>query len=813
MDDFKNLLSLFHDSNDENIRKQAENTINQMQNENKYLFIEMVQNVLNLSDHSDLFLDAICLILARKNLSLSVNDCPLNHLNDNVIYNLIQKSIFFFDHNNPVIRSNAAFLFSEILLNDQVINSKFNTCQIVIQLFKNPSSPIIIEPLFLITNDFCRFFELNGNFLCSIYSSLPNFFQVNDNNIKIFTLKILNTIIPYMAEIMPSEISNIFNIVFILIYDEPFEIFSLKAKSIALKCLKSIIFHFSPLLDDLMQFFLSHELINIVSFIFKFNEETDEANQIKSEFLFAYISLWKTLIKNVEFPHLISPELLLELVLIVLKIAASSNSLICDHDNIEPSNYAVKLLNNIIVTFPEEFIRPYLENYINQNRTSQKFGERETVISCVSFLISYSSDSYNQSIELDSYNIILQSLNDPIARVRQNAAYCSEIFCSKFGLTEHAIDLIKLIINKISDDSEAAFDFAIALKHLIRHFRLDFPFFKESIMTALKFASSLDIGNSSQGYKILSKIILVNNAESPILFFLLEVVFKIIETTQFDEYHFFKFSILITELLYKLKGKLSSQFEYVWSVLSSATLNSNIEKKSLLILPISSLARAEPERFFPYLDLFGEMINNSLNSDDYFRTGCESLKLLIDSYDIFKFSFIQQILQSILNLIQNNNIKASEKQYIIDLLNVIFKTYSSHFSTTLIIYLNRCIEIVKSCAFEINEWEDFGANASYLSFFTTILRIYTSFIESKNVSLCCQSIFHLLSLVCQASKSNFYILDASISALYILCQRFPGQVNHFFTQNMTLELILRQSMSFEEVDHEMINYIIETLNI
>ena len=96
MDDFKNLLSLFHDSNDENIRKQAENTINQMQNENKYLFIEMVQNVLNLSDHSDLFLDAICLILARKNLSLSVNDCPLNHLNDNVIYNLIQKSIFFF---------------------------------------------------------------------------------------------------------------------------------------------------------------------------------------------------------------------------------------------------------------------------------------------------------------------------------------------------------------------------------------------------------------------------------------------------------------------------------------------------------------------------------------------------------------------------------------------------------------------------------------------------------------------------------------------------------------------------------------------
>ena len=135
----KFVMEIIHDlliqcnSDQTEIRFQAEQAILQMREEDRNLFLQNLSLFLSSNDHSSNTLDALALILAYQTIPFT---CDLNEFNASLIEELLNISSFFFSSNDCTLRSSAGTLFSRIMLNDQISGNKFETIELLLKLFQ-----------------------------------------------------------------------------------------------------------------------------------------------------------------------------------------------------------------------------------------------------------------------------------------------------------------------------------------------------------------------------------------------------------------------------------------------------------------------------------------------------------------------------------------------------------------------------------------------------------------------------------------------------------------------------------------------------
>ena len=126
--------------------------------------------------------------------------------------------------------------------------------------------------------------------------------------------------------------------------------------------------------------------------------------------------------------------------------------------------------------------------------------------------------------------------------------------------------------------------------------------------------------------------------------------------------------------------------------------------------------------------------------------------------------------------------------------------------------LETILPIIENLALELDDWEDFDSNSSYLRFFNGILMIDKENIQQEFQLIACKSIFCILSLVIKCPKMDIYHLDSVVDALYLIGQNFPDLLIEFYQQNLVLEMTLKYSLSVEETDKLKIRSIFDVIN-
>ncbi|KAK8860938.1 hypothetical protein M9Y10_012630 [Tritrichomonas musculus] len=758
------------------IRSQAEQTILKMRYENKNSFLQALFLFLQNNDHSSTYLDNLALILTYQTIPFSSSNI-FNEFDPEIIKNLLVISSSFFSSEDCSLRSSAATVFSNIMLNDQTSGNEFQTLQFFHHLFTNPISPLIIHPLNIIISDYCYYCKVESNFILSILSSLSVFFQIQSPEIDCYCLEIISILIPMMGEIISNEITKLFPL--ILNYCQ-----SIQTKANAFECLSLLVTHYYPFLDKFVPILTSKEFINLIISDNLINDE-DTMN--------SYLSIWKNISKiendyENDIQHFcIIQNSLLDLFPIILKIASSSQFEISNSDVNESSIQANQVLNNICELCIDQ-VKPMLQSFITQFHKSESFGERETTLSCVFFLIQYLNEKFNDDDINNYFILIMNGLNDPVPRVRKNGVYCAELFCDIYGCEkDQSIELMKNVIFKIANDEYVADDAASVVGTF---FSINnFPFFEDSMIALISLSSSLELERSEIAFKSLSKY--VKYSDIPKLQKLLDLLLQPLENSSiFSEFHLYKLIKLLTELIYKLKDQIDDKFDQIWRILTTGASKYPFQ----FVLPISSMARSCQVKFSPFLPSTLDLINNVLNTEN-FELGCTALKIIIKSVNLTDFiPLVASLLESLINVLRNDDFSASNKRMVIEVFDTINKEIHPLFDSI----MNTVLPMIASLSLQLDDWEDFDSNFAYLRFFNGILM--NDEIHKDVKLVVCNSIMHIMKLVINCPKMDIYYIDSVVDALFFSCRQFPDLMNMFYQKNSALEMTLNYCLENEDDD-------------
>ena len=598
----KFVMEIIHDlliqcnSDQTEIRFQAEQAILQMREEDRNLFLQNLSLFLSSNDHSSNTLDALALILAYQTIPFT---CDLNEFNASLIEELLNISSFFFSSNDCTLRSSAGTLFSRIMLNDQISGNKFETIELLLKLFQYPTLPIIIHPLSIVIYDYCYYFpsSIDSSFILLVFESLTVFFQIESSEIDSYCIKIISNLIPSMGEIIVEELEKLFSL--LLQYcQNP----STAAQSF--ECFALIATNFYPLLDDYLLIITSNEFIDLISI----SDELENNNEIINSYLLFWRSISQIEINSVHENHNfhIIENAFYQLMPILLKIASLSQSEVCDSDSNEPSVQAVQTLN-IILSKYIDISRSILESFITDFESSESFGEREAVLSCVFLLLHHLDDEdISEEDTREYFRLIKNGLSDEIPRVRQNAVYCGQAFCDKFQSdTNESVEIMQDLIMKIVEDEIVSVNAAFVVGNF---FTIDnYPFFEESMLALVELSSSLNLEYSETAFNSLSQF--VDNADINDLQKLLDILIQILEnSSSINEFHLRKLIDLLNDLIYILKDQINDKFEIIWDFLAEGVT----KFPTLFVLPISGMSLSCPEKFNPYiestLNIFNQLV-------------------------------------------------------------------------------------------------------------------------------------------------------------------------------------------------------------
>ncbi|OHT01767.1 hypothetical protein TRFO_31281 [Tritrichomonas foetus] len=833
MDEFKRLLVAFNDVSHPESQKEAEKILIQMKESNKNEFLRMILHLLESSDHSIIYFDLISLVLANMTINSHPKIKNLNDFDPSLIMKLLTQTYFFLSSSNISLRTNSSTLFSNILIKAQYSSTDFQTMPIFLSFFTQVyQNPLLIHSISLIVDHFCTYDEFTpevlSNIYCLIIKILSDFstpmhqetYQKTDQEMLSDSshemieklsqeickngLLVLNSILPYLNEIMIEEISKVIPLLLNFYFGNSLP------KENALKCLSTIMYYYYPLLGNFLPTLASQ------NFITNINCENDFEPVIKQ-----YLHFWKYTAKmEREVTHLpIIENSLPLLLLVILQIAASSKVPICDSNGDEPSIKAAFVLRLITSLYPK-IVCPILENYIQQKYNSEIYGEREATLIAICFILEYNdvNSGIDQSLSRDNYfGVIIAGFNDPIPRVRQNALYCTELFLTQIGLNESSIELLKILITKISNDECIAEDAAIVIGRIVA---LDnFPFFKESIIELIKFSSSIDLNSASVAFDSLSKII--ESASNDILLYFLDIILNLFESSNFSEYHLLKYIHLFTELIYKLKTSINTYnlFDRIWTIITAGAQKYHFH----LVLPASALVRASPERFIDndncYNDTYHDKMNNTVNhykvfvinlilsalKSEYFNFACEGLKIILRSSIVVNLSYWgQEIIESLLNLMISEEINSSNKKEVVEALDCINKSMNPLFLQNFNVILPPILE----CASNLVDYEEYDTLSAYIRFFTTVMELN---IPNETKINPCKSLFQLIDLSTTGEFNDLYLIDSIIDAIYAIGQIFPDNVKLFYMNCKRFKLFMSYSLSYD-VDKEKISSIITILN-
>lgn len=787
-------MEIIHDlliqcnSDQTEIISQAEQAIQKMREENKNSFLQMLSFFLANNDHSSTTYDTLALILAHQTIPFSINrKSILDDFDSELIKNLLDISSSFFSSDDFSLRSSAAILFSKILLNDQISENKFDTIQFLLNLFMHPSSPIIIQPLSLIIYDYCYYYSIKSSIILAILDSLTFFFQAESTEVDCCCLKIISILIPSMGEIMATELEKLFPL--LLNYSQ-----NPLTMPKAFECFTVIAKNFYPYLANFLPIITSSDFLDLILI----SEGTEDSEEIIN----SYLSFWKSISKieinfeNDQYSLNIIENTFLQLIPIFLKIESSSQSEEIDVNSNEPSVKASQVLDLILSKYIDQSL-PILESFINDFQSSESFGERETSLSCVFFLIRYLD---NENID-EYFRLIKNGLSDEVPRVRQNAIYCSQAFCDTYKTSNpQSIEIMQDVITKISEDEYTASDAATVIRSF---FTIDdFPFFEESMITLIEFSSTSNLEDSETAFKSLEILIKCSTVENR--HNLLNLLLQLFEScSSFNEFHLSKLIDLLTELIYRLRDQIDDKFDTIWELLSSGAA----KLPFLFLIPISAMSISSKVKFSPYIESTLTLINEALNSEHY-EMACSGLKIMVKSTDLTDFSpLFLSILESLMRLLENEEIPARNKRMIVEVFDTINREIPSLFDSV----LNTAFPTIARLSFDLDDWEDFDSNSDFLRFFSEILSAEEG-AASEAKEEACKSVLHIMSLVVDCPKMDEYYIDSVIDALYSVACTFPDMICQFYEQNLALELTLKYAMSVEGTDLKKIGCIFDVIN-
>lgn len=776
------VLLLFQ-SDDESIRSKAQETILAWQTVNPILFLQVLFLYLSKSDHSSTSTDLLAIILAYRTIYISKNEIFLED-NRQLFSNYLTLSSSYFLSTENTIRINSAKLFSSIFLNDQMNGNQYQSLQYFYNLVMNPPSSLIIHPILIIISDYCESELIDQSFISLILNSLNQFFGFEDSKVSCFCLEIISTLLPYMGEFGESEIGELFNLIIQFCNNE-------NCRIQAFDTLTVLSQNFYPYFHLFLPILTSDAFINVVSY-----------NDVS--FLVAYLRFWNSIAENETASNCDFSIIQTRFdVLIPLFLNAASIHQSQVYSGIESSDIlATEILNEISSIYLEQLQQIYV-SYIKQFNSSESYSEREVSISLICFLLKYSEENdFNESLLDNFYHIIYKGLHDQIPRVRQNSIYCIEAFYDvSVAKIEQKLELLQILIMKLKNDEEVFEDSTTVVS---RFFALpDFPYFNEACSSLLELGFATDLNISTLAFNSMFEY--VKNANVDHLLPFLFSCLAIFESVTFSNEHYLFYMIdLLTELICKLGVNINdNSFDKIWSILT-ATANKYPHQT---VLPISALSKTNNPKYSQLLPtILVNLILPGIQTED-FNPSLTGLKIIFNSIDFTPFvSILSEILPILMIILNNQDIPVSSKRMVIECLDALNKAIPELFAQNTPIILPIVCELTQ----QLNDWEDFNTNSSFMRFLNTVMA--NEHVELENKALSCKTFFLLMSLVIIRANIDIYYADSVIDGLFTINKLFPDQLNEFLVTNSSLKFILHEFLHIDGIDLIKLGQIIEVIS-
>ena len=145
-------------------------------------------------------------------------------------------------------------------------------------------------------------------------------------------------------------------------------------------------------------------------------------------------------------------------------------------------------------------------------------------------------------------------------------------------------------------------------------------------------------------------------------------------------------------------------------------------------------------------------------------------------------------------ILNNQDIPVSNKRMAIECLDAMSKAMPELFAQNTAIILPIVCELTQ----QLNDWEDFNTNSSFMRFLNTAMT--NEHIELENKALSCKTFFLLMSLVIIRANIDIYYADSVIDGLFTISKLFPDQLKEFLATNSSLKFILHEFLHIDGID-------------